>query len=482
MPEIYAIGHEYLVAISEMLRLFFHDICVDHAVQCVKTIHSDGIRIDSVLEVKTLTTSWRSGQDHDEVRDITDCFTVRRDVKRQLYQVLVIITGIRFPWGSLTGIRPTYIAKQCRYNQQFLVDHYHVSEEKAALCVETAINEDLICQTIPDDSIHCYIGIPICKTRCYYCSFISGTYHRYEQWIQPYTDAVCLEINTLFPMFENRIKSVYIGGGTPSILPEENLYQLLHSLRHHLDQYPDTEFTFEAGRPDSITYDKLKLLKNFRVTRICVNPQTMNNCTLEKIGRKHTVSEFISAYRMIREVGFETVNVDLIAGLPGESFEDFESTIHQIMELSPDQITVHSLSIKRSSELSRVASLDRDLLVNFHKFSKPNQEISDMIRYGCESLKQHMYVPYYLYRQKETAGGHENVGYSSPDHFCLYNVAMMSDRYSVLGIGAKAVSKRIYPEKTGIRVERFPDIKDIILYTKQVKQQIQRKINFFGVK
>lgn len=477
MPRIIIQNHAYNFQISDVLRLFYGNAIIEDDI--VRTKYDDGITVISSISDGMIATEWEiDGKPFSISRD-QSASNPKREVKRQLYFALQSLTGISFPWGSLTGIRPTIIAKESNFDKSILTGVYFVSETKAAIAVAAARQEQLLENTIPGDSVHCYIGIPFCMTRCSYCSFLSGEYAVYEKWVEKYIEALIFEIDTFIPLMKNRIMSIYIGGGTPSVIHEVLLEKLLSSIARF---YPDgdyPEYTFEAGRADSITDTKLILIKKYGVNRICLNPQTMNDLTLERIGRRHTSDEVLKSYEMIVKYKFKTVNMDVIAGLPGEVLEDFKRTLDKIIDLNPENITVHSLSLKKTSEFTRQKKEDEENTLNPQIFNKPCKILSDMIEYSQNRLEANGYLPYYLYRQKDTIGGQENTGYSKPGHCCIYNVAMMGDKTSVLGLGAKAVSKKVIDDNVTSGIERFANIRDIILYIKGIQIQIDKKLKFF---
>lgn len=415
------------------------------------------------------TRTWQSGEQN---------LAPKREVKRQLYLALSELTGICFPWGSLTGIRPTLVAAECGYNPKTLEDLYFVSEPKARIAVETAKNENKLLEGIANDSVHLFIGIPFCMTRCEYCSFPMAEYSKVKAMVPAYIDTLLSELDTFIPALSGRLGSIYIGGGTPTSMPPELFSKLIAKTGQLCRDSGKVEFTAEVGRPDSITSRNLEEMKNAGVNRLCINPQTFNEETLDRIGRRHSVKAIYEAVGMAVQAGFETINMDLIAGLQGESFEDFRHSLAETIALSPDNITVHSLSLKRTSNLKRRLSLDPDENA-FSEFSKLGTDIAQMLGHSYHTLAGKGYKPYYMYRQKDTLGGHENIGYTTEGHSCIYNVVMMSDRHTVFGAGAKAMSKRVCPADAGARIERFPNPADIGVYIKNRDELFRKKRDFF---
>jgi len=475
LPRIELTGHEYFYHVRDVLKMFYKN--VHDTKDSVISIPEDNIHIKSILEENFVKTIWHHENVNKKLSSEVDSSLYKKEIKRQIYVALSDITGISLPWGSLTGIRPSLVASQCGYKKDILVDYYFVSPEKADLAIETALREDSIKNKISSDSYHCYIGVPICSSRCSYCSFLSGELKVYSKWIPDYVKALTKEIDAFLPFVKEKTGSIYIGGGTPSILSPEHIKTLLECVNLNLRDFKIPEFTFEAGRADSITKEKLDIIKKGNVTRICINPQTLNDTTLKRIGRNHTADEFYEIYRIIEKMGFESVNTDIIAGLPLENVEDFTNTLNKIIELSPDNITLHSLSRKKISSIGQGS-----LAVNGSEsvlYNLPDKNISDMINQSWKKLKENSYVPYYLYRQKDTVGGQENTGYSKEGKFCIYNVAMMGDYSNILGFGAKAVSKKISKVNDGIKIERYYNIRDIILYIKNIDRIIEEKKKFF---
>jgi len=475
LPRIELTGHEHFYHVRDVLKMFYKN--VHDTKDSVISIPDDNIKIESILEKNFVTTLWNEGETKKKISSDVSPLLFKREIKRQIYIALSDITGISLPWGSLTGIRPSLVASQCGYKKDILVDYYFVSPEKADLAIETALREDSIKNRLTSDSYHCYIGVPICSSRCSYCSFLSGELKVYSKWIPDYIKALTKELDAFLPLVKEKAGSVYIGGGTPSVLSPEDINIILECINKNLSGFNIPEFTFEAGRADSVTKEKLDIIKKGNVSRICINPQTLNDSTLKSIGRNHTADEFYEIYRIIGKMGFDCVNTDIIAGLPLETVEDFTNTLNKIIELSPDNITLHSLSRKKISRIGQ-GSLSGTGSESVG-YNLPDENISDMINHSWKKLKENSYVPYYLYRQKDTVGGQENTGYSKEGKFCIYNVAMMGDYSNIIGFGAKAVSKKISKVNDGIKIERYYNIRDIILYIKNIDRIIEEKKFFF---
>lgn len=397
--------------------------------------------------------------------------------KRFLYTALQEETGISLPWGNLTGIRPTKIAMTMldRGSSEqdvaaFLREKHYVSEEKIRLGIDIARREREILNRLHyEDGYSLYIGIPFCPTTCLYCSFTSYPISAWRERVSDYLTALEQEMGAVAQMQQGKIlDTVYIGGGTPSSLSPEELDRLLTKLKSTFDFSNVQEFTVEAGRADSITEDKLRVLRRHGVTRISVNPQTMKDETLRLIGRQHTAAQVVEAFRLARRVGFDNINMDIILGLPGETAEDVKATVEEITALSPDALTVHSLAVKRASGL--------------HKWIEENgvtayNNTEETMRIAAAGARAMGMEPYYLYRQKNMSGNFENVGYSVRDKYGIYNILIMEEVQTIVACGAGSVSKRVYPDG---RIERSENVKDVAQYIERIDEMIERKRRLLG--
>lgn len=393
-------------------------------------------------------------------------------LKAALYELLSEYTGQKLPWGNLTGIRPTKIPMgllEQGWKNTEIADYmrktYYTSNEKTALAISIANRERAILKDIDyQNGYSLYVGIPFCPSICLYCSFSSSPLSVWKDRVDDYLDALCREIEQTAHIWrEKQLDTVYIGGGTPTTLEPYQLERLLDKLEECFDLAHVKEFTVEAGRPDSITAEKLQALRNHPVTRISINPQTMNDRTLEIIGRRHTVQQTTEAFALARRIGFDNINMDLIVGLPGEGYAEVEHTMRQVTALAPDSITVHSLALKRATRLN----LFKDQYVPMSFVN--NQEIMDMTaRYAAQAGQ----FPYYLYRQKNMAGNFENVGYAREGAAGIYNILIMEEKQSILALGAGASTKLV----NGERIERIENVKDIRSYIERIDEMIDRKI------
>lgn len=409
---------------------------------------------------------------------------VKNELKQLLYRVLSDHTGKELPWGTLTGIRPTKIAMQFLEENapgtqnpmteadilSYMQETHYCSEEKALLAIDIAKREKRILADIHyEKGYSLYIGIPFCPTTCLYCSFTSFPIFSWKDRVGEYLTALEKEIDFVREACQDKIlDSVYIGGGTPTTLEPEELRRLLSKVRASFDFSQVKEFTVEAGRADSITRDKLRVLKEFGVTRISVNPQTMNQETLNIIGRRHTVEQVEEAFRLAREEGFTNINMDLILGLPGETKEHVERTMEAVTRLCPDSLTVHSLAIKRASRLS--LWIEENGIETLHN----TDETMEIAAEGAARMNM---KPYYLYRQKNMSGNFENVGYATEGNYGIYNILIMEEKQTIMALGAGTISKAVYPDG---RIERCDNVKDVALYIEKIDEMIDRKRKLLG--
>lgn len=394
-------------------------------------------------------------------------------LKQLLYEVVSEITHKTLPWGTLTGIRPTKIPMELLETgmknvdiANRLRDTYYLSNEKTALSVTIANREREILKEIDyENGFSLYVGIPFCPSICLYCSFSSSPIAQWKKRVDEYVDALCYEIKETAQLMKGyQLNTIYMGGGTPTTLSPAQLQKVLRCLETYYSYDNLKEFTVEAGRPDSITREKLEVLQQFPVTRISVNPQTMNQETLDIIGRKHTVEDTRQAFALAREMKFDNINMDLIVGLPGEDKEMMETTLQEICKMNPDSITVHSLAVKRAARLNLFREKYQE-----NSFEN-NQEIMDM---AMEYAHRMDMAPYYLYRQKNMAGNLENVGYSREGKAGIYNILIMEEKQTILALGAGGATKLVF--EGGERVERVENVKDITTYIQRLDEMIERK-------
>lgn len=405
--------------------------------------------------------------------DFSDRFETKNRIKRMLYGMALEFTGRELPWGTLTGIRPVKIAmtKFLSGSKEdeifgYMKETYLTSDQKVDLSLEIAKRElNLLSSIDYKNGYSLYIGIPFCPTTCLYCSFTSFPISQWEKRMDDYLEALWKEMEfTARRMAGKTLDTVYVGGGTPTSLSAEHLEKLMSRLKETFDFTNVKEFTVEAGRPDSITEEKLRVLKKYGVTRISINPQTMKEETLKIIGRRHTVEMVKDRFRLARSLGFDNINMDLIIGLPGEDLEDVRRTMEEIKSLGPDGITVHTLAIKRAARLNMYKEQYGDLKIT------GTQEMIDLTASYARSMGQE---PYYLYRQKNMAGNFENVGYSVPGKACIYNILIMEEKQTIAACGAGTSTKVIFPSEN--RLERVENVKDVEQYIARIDEMIERK-------
>ena len=386
----------------------------------------------------------------------------RRFAKLALYEALRAETGRSMPWGALTGIRPTKLAyAEQAAGRRFepLFEKFGVSRENIAL-VRAVLDVQQGIYAREEGAADLYIGIPFCPSKCDYCSFITADISRTGQYVEGYLSALEKEIAACRGLFR-RLKSIYIGGGTPLVLETPQLRRVLDAAAPFAE---GQEYTVEAGRPDVFTEEKLRLLKDYGVTRICVNPQTFSDETLARIGRRHTAADIYRAFDMARRFSFD-INCDLIAGLPGERAEEFCSGLDKAVALAPENITVHTLCLKKGAKLKEESRLAGD-------------GIGEMISYSRSALSAAGYVPYYLYRQKYMADNRENTGWTKPGRACVYNIDVMEEITDNIACGANAVGKKLFAGEG--RIERIGSPKDIPTYIAKIEGILAEKRKLYG--
>ena len=389
--------------------------------------------------------------------DLENKRLIKRYAKLALYKSLSDYLGQKLVWGALTGIRPVKYAYSLGENwRQKMSEEMMVDDNKIDI-IDRIMQEQKPFYERKEGNCDLFVSIPFCPSRCLYCSFLSNEIGK-EKQLEGYIDCLVKEIESAKPLIKN-LRSVYVGGGTPVSLPLPMLERVLKAIGK-----VDCEYTVEAGRPDCIERETLQLLKDYGVSRICLNPQTFNDETLKLIGRRHTAKDILDKYELAKEFGF-SVNMDLIAGLTGESFEDFKRSVDTAISLSPDNITVHTLSLKRGSKLKESTK------------KLPEGEIAKMIDYSVYKLINSGFNPYYLYRQKYMAGNLENTGYTKSGKACLYNVDVMEEITDNLACGANAVTKKLILDED--RIERYGAPKDIATYISKIDKIIEEKNKFF---
>ena len=433
----------------------------------------DGDYIVNILDGKI---EFKYGEYYNESKILEN---IKEDIKKLVFSSLKELTKEEYPWGILVGIRPSKIV--LKYLEEgkteeeiikiFEIKHL-ASKKKAKLCIEIAKTEEKFVNK-ESNSIAIYIGMAFCPTRCFYCSFAANPIVGNKKLVNPYLQALIKEISAMKKYVNDRklnIESVYFGGGTPTAVNNEEFEDVMKEVYEAFVKDKNLkEFTVECGRPDSITSEKLQTMKTYDVTRISINPQTMNDDTLKMIGRGHTSAQVIEKFNLARSMGFNDINMDMIIGLPGEGIKEVLHTKNEILKLKPDSLTVHGLSLKRASILYENFILKKGIQV------KKQEELAQMYeesRILAQELGLH---PYYMYRQKNMVGNMENLGYSRKGAECIYNIEMIEDKQTIIALGADAVSKVVFLDEN--RIERFANIKDIKEYCNRIDEMIQGKIN-----
>ncbi len=458
MP-IVLIGNSFKYEIEAICKLFFHTQRFDFSDNIADAKGDDFIIAscnNSENEIMlSAKISLNGTADYDEkiLPPDTDKKTAEHELCRIIYHILCRKTGITPPWGLMTGIRPVkkvteLMAQGLSHDEikERLENRYELSPKKFRLAYATAVNQLPILDNIDRHAASLYVSIPFCPTRCSYCSFVSHSMDSAIKLMPEYVAALCKELEILGRMVREigtKIDTVYFGGGTPTSISAEDIRRIMESVAQNFDLDSIREYSFEAGRPDTITEEKLRVIKELGADRISVNPQTLNDDVLRVIGRRHSGKDYISAFELARKIGFDNINTDLIAGLPTESAESFRNTLDTICDLLPESITVHTLTVKRSARL----------------FENGNENMSnpaaEMVDYSIDKLMNEGYLPYYMYRQKNTVDNLENVGYAKKGYESQYNIFIMDDTQTILGAGCAASTKLVYPDGLITRVHNY---------------------------
>jgi coproporphyrinogen dehydrogenase HemZ len=476
-------GHDYKYEVAELLKLFttqfrfinsndgFERILINEVIVKDDKINSiTNYYENKVLKICKDETLEINNLNEEDIKKGT-----KTTIKRSMFKVLNELFKTYVPWGILTGIRPVKIVHnlldqglsedEIRKN---LKDKYLIKDEKIDLALDIAKRERVFIYPIDKNKISLYVSIPFCPTRCVYCSFPANPMKQFGHLRDDYIEVLIKEIKGLAKLLKDtnkEIETLYIGGGTPTALESNQLDKLIEALFKELDLNDIKEFTVEAGRPDTITKEKLQVMKKHNVTRISINPQTMNNETLVKIGRDHNVDEIVDCFKMARELGFDNINMDIILGLVDEDLDMVRNTLEKIKELSPESLTVHTLAIKRASVLKE--NLDKYELTRY-------EEMIKMIDLSMRYAKDMGLNPYYMYRQKHMLGNLENIGYAKEGFECIYNIQIMEEKQSNLAVGAGAISKYVYVDED--RIERTDNVKNVEQYIDRVDEMIERKV------
>ncbi len=473
MIKVYVDRSEFEYDIHSLVKAFYQT----EDVKVLTTVLEDFDFYISLGQKFTVSDSDKKLLGSVEVSEDLSRVERKNALKRLLYTVLTGLTGKTLAWGDLTGIRPTKIARKLieegkddDFVKKYMQDTYLVGDEKCSLAIDIAKRELKILEPLHEKGYSLYIGIPFCPTTCLYCSFTSEPICKWKDRLNDYLSALEKEISFVAGAKSDKVlDTIYIGGGTPTTLSASELDRLLTHIDKSFDLSKLLEFTVEAGRADSITLDKLKVLKAHGVTRISVNPQTMNQKTLDFIGRMHSVSDVINAFNLARETGFNNINTDIILGLPGEGETEVKYTIDEIVKLSPDSLTVHSLAVKRGSRLhERILEKGYTDMIN----------TDATMRIAADGAREMSMNPYYLYRQKNMAGNFENTGYSKEGLEGIYNILIMEEVEPIVALGPGSVSKVIGRDG---KLYRDGNVKDVSLYISDIDEMIRRKKDLFAL-
>ncbi len=478
---VYLEGHDFEYDLRALLKAYYPTREISFIKQ--KTlVDSQSLLIESVLEdhTKAIIKVIKDRQLLSESETLIENIDIRNDdtkrilklgMKQAIIKSLSEISKRNMPWGVLTGIRPTKIVhelidKDIKKEEilKILTSEYKLNIEKANLITNIALDERKHIYPLDDNKFSLYISIPFCPTRCLYCSFPSNDIEKEREFVEIYTEKLIYEIEEMSNVMKDKtIDTVYIGGGTPTAIPSENLDRIIKTV-YKCFGTELREFTVEAGRPDTIDLEKLKMLKQNNIKRISINPQTMNDETLKTIGRNHTVKEIEETYKMAKNLGFESINMDLIIGLPGEDNKDVIETMEYIKDQNPENLTVHTMALKRSSKL-------REQIDDYNLTDQ--LKLEDMLNTTKKYAKEMDLIPYYMYRQKQILGNFENIGYARKGYECIYNMLIMEEKQTIIAVGAGATSK-IYSSKSG-RVKRVANLKDLREYINRTEEMVERK-------
>ena len=455
--------------IFSLFNLFIQGIEIDENMPFANVIielNNNNLTIDIKLEFEDDCINQKQTVKIEYKNELEQKRYIKRAVKKVLYEILSKKYNKELPWGCLTGIRPTKVAYELLENgidkffiKEELINQFYVSPSKAKLVDKIIKNQCCIIKN--ENLVDLYINIPFCPSKCSYCSFISAEYKAIEKFIPNYIDALIKEIRETKKLIIEKsyiVKTIYIGGGTPTVLSATQLEQILQELTFGVN-----EFTVECGRPDTITKEKLDVLQKYGVTRISINPQTFVDSTLKRIGRNHTSDQVIEAYKLAMNYNF-SINMDLIAGLPGETLRGFKKSIKTILELYPDNVTIHTLALKKGSALVQENAINE------------NDITEKMVEYGQEELFKSGYKPYYMYKLKNQNAGLENVGFYR-EKVCQFNIDSMEETASILACGANAISKRIFFDEN--RIERQANVKFATDYINRIDEMIDKKRQLF---
>jgi len=474
-------GHDYKYEVSELIKLFTSDFRFIDVRDCMMVIENSIFYHGDRLFSKTVyCENYQEILSNVDYRDLSGLDererkkTIKETIKRSMFKILEQKFESNVPWGILTGIRPVKIVhalldegKDEEYIKIKLAEDYYIKDDKIELALNIAKRERQFIYPIDENKVSLYVGIPFCPTRCYYCSFPANPVDKFGGKKPLYVEKLLQEAKGVAELLRDNnkeIETLYIGGGTPTTLSPEEMDTLIKGLYKEFDLSKIKEFTVEAGRPDTINREILEVLKKHGVDRISINPQTMNDETLQKVGRKHSVNDIIECFQLARELGFDNINMDIILGLVDENLAMVENTLKEIEKLSPESLTVHTLAVKRTSKLKE--NIDNYELTQFDEMTK-------MIDLSMKYAKKMGLNPYYMYRQKHMLGNLENIGYAKEGYECIYNIQIMEERQSNIALGAGSITKFVYADEN--RIERVENVKNLEQYIDRVDEMINRK-------
>lgn len=485
---IYIEGHNYSHDLFELTRTFFKEKDIRFIEHKQLTNKYEYLLVSKLLQNEdkgtSITTLYHNREIVEEVKeDISDIKIPLYDkknlqklsVKKGVYDVLSKESRKILPWGILTGIRPVKVVHKLIDRDisqerilQILKNEYKFIDSKAKLILSVALSQRKHIYPIDKEKFSIYINIPFCPSKCSYCSFPSFKIEKNEDIVERYIDTLILEIKSVKSIFKNkRLNTIYMGGGTPTSLEVSQLERVIKEIKELFSE-DIKEFTVEAGRPDTIDREKLEMLKSYGVNRLSINPQTFNNKTLKCIGRNHDIESIKQSHNLAKSLDFDIINMDIILGLPGEGLIELENTLKEIKVLNPDNLTVHTLSLKKGSRLYDGEIIDMNKKTTVEK----------MFERTLAFASEEGYCPYYMYRQKQILGNLENIGYSKSSKECVYNISMMEEKETVIGFGLGAVTKIYYPSED--KIKRIPNFKSLKDYIDRIYEVIQKKmdINF----
>ena len=464
------IGHEDRYAVEQLQMALFS---ADSPVEAVSSLSRGKIWLTATtvisLDGKQVRASRRLPVSEETVS------LRRRCLQQSYYRAAVQLLPKKPAWGALAGVRPTKLSTRHlleggtpEASQKLLEDIYYVTPPRAKLAVDCSLSTVETARMLDKNDISLYVGIPFCPTRCSYCSFVSRTTGKHGALIEPYLAALLKEIAVTGKLMESsgkKIRTIYIGGGTPTTLTTAQMELLLGTIRDSFDFSHCLEFTVEGGRPDTLHFEKLDAIRRSGADRMSINPQTMVDSVLEACGRPHTAQDVLQAYDWAQQAGFRSINMDLIAGLPTDCYDGFCHSLDTVAKLRPGNITVHTLALKKGA----------DLFERRDNLSSP-EEVTRMVEYANETLRSLGYKPYYLYRQKYMSGSFENVGWSLPGQDCLYNILMMEELHSIVSLGGGGMNKVNLPDGT---LQRFHNPKFPEQYIEMIDSVLEDKVKLF---